>query len=509
MTMKIAKISLFLLIITLISKALSFFMTMVFSYYFGADILTDAYYAANTVPNLINTSLLISALTLFIPIYTKCQNEEGIQRADEFASNILNVFVIFNLILFMIVCLVAPIFSTLVAPGFSDDKLLYTEKFIVLLSMSFPFTVATYVFNNLCNVKHCYIFPAIVTVFNHCFILVFTIFLAPICGLYSYPLIGTAGWIVQLVALCCYSRKRFFKYKFTINLHDKYLNYMLRLSIPVMIATATDQINLAADNIISSDLPGGVLSCLGYAHRIFYSINGILSSSLLTVYYPIIAKQYAERERKAMDMSIKRYLEIMLLFSLPVTSLLLINADSIINLLFNRGAMKTDDISCISVLFIIYVSGLIFINLKEFVTRSFYIIGNTQLPTFINILCVITNICLSITLKQFWGIYGIAIATTVSTAIFTLIECAFMIKKAGGIKSLKNHNILDIKVVLQIVLSCIVATVITLIVQKISPVDNSFFTLLLSGGVYITFTFMFLYIFKNEYIDILLKKNKK
>ena len=509
MTMKIAKISFVLFTITIISKALSFFMTMVFSYYFGADMLTDAYYAANTVPNLINTSLLISALTLFIPVYTKCQIEEGIQRANEFTSNILNMFVIFNIVLVVAVCLSASILSKLVAPGFSNDKLLYTKRFIILLSMSFPFTVAIYVLNNLCNANHNYIFPASLTLLNHCFVLVLTIFLAPIFGLYSYPLIATGGWIIQLLFLYFWSRKRLFQYKFFINLHDKYLSYMLKLSIPVMITTATDQINLAADNIISSDLSGGAISCLGYAHRIFYSINGILSSSLLTVYYPIIAKQYTERNREAMDMSIKRYFEIMLLFALPITSLLLINSDDIIKLLFNRGAMKLEDISCISALFMIYVSGLFFINLKEFVTRSFYIIGDTKLPTIINILCVAVNICLSITLKQQCGIYGIAIATTFSTAIFALLECAFLVKKTGGCNALKVHKVLDIKVILQIVLSCLLAGVMALIVRQVNPIVNAIFTLLLSGIVYTISVIICLYIFKNEYVNIILRKNKK
>ena len=505
MSVRIAKISFILFIITIMSKALSFILTMVFSYYFGADTLTDAYYAAGTVPNLINNSLLISALTLFIPVYTKCQNEDGVQCANEFTSNILNIFIIFNIVLFILVCITTPFLSKLVAPGFTGEKLKCTENFICLLSISFPFTVATYILSNLCYANHNYIFPAIVTLFNHCFIMFLTIFLASHFGLYSYPLIGTAGWIIQLILLYLWSRKRLFQHNFSINLHDKHLNYMLKLSIPVMITTATDQINLAADNIISSDLPGGTLSCLGYAHRIFFSINGILTSSLLTIYYPIISKQYAAKNKNEMDVSIKRYFEIVLLFSLSLTSLLLINSDSIINLLFNRGAMKQDDIFCISTLFMIYISGLFFINMKEFITKAFYIIGDTKQPAVINILCVATNICLSIVLKQFWGIFGIAIATTISTAIFAFIECVFLIKKIGGLSVLRYHNVIDIKIILGIIASCLMAAAVTLAVQMANPISNTIIGIFLSGCIYIIFTFLLLYIFNNEYANIMYK----
>lgn len=375
MNNKLAKASLVLFLVTILSKVAAFFVTLVFSYYFGTDSVTDAYYAAGTIPNLVNNSLTICALTLFIPVYAKCKSEAGKERADEFTSNILNAFVLFNLVLFITVCIASPILAKLVAPGFSSEKLVHTERMICLLSMSFPFTVAVYTLTNLSNVNQNYIFPSFLTFLNHILVIIFTIFMAPGFGLYSFPVVCTSVWALQFLALYFVLNGRLFFHKFIINIRDGYFRYMLKQSLPVMLTTASDQINLAADNIISSDLPGGSLSCLGYAHRIFNSINGVVASTLLTIYYPIISKQYADKDRKNLNISLRRYFEIMLLLTLPVSLFLMGTATDVMSLLFDRGAMKEDDIVKISFLFIFYVSGLLFMSMKEFVTRLFYIIG--------------------------------------------------------------------------------------------------------------------------------------
>ena len=502
----LARTGIILLLVTIASKFAAFLVTIVFSYYFGTDAVTDAYYAGGTIPNLVNNSLTICALTLFIPVYTKCRSEAGAQKADEFTSNVLNAFVIFNIFLLTVVCTASPILSKIVAPGFAAEGLRHTRNMICLLSMSFPFTVAAVTLNNLCNANQRYILPALLTLFNHAFIIVFNIVLAPAFGIYSYPFICTSAWIVQLAVLYFWTRGRLFHHKFVINLKDSYFRYMLQQSVPVMVTTAADQINLAADNIISSDLPGGSLSCLGYAHRIFNSINGIVTSTLLTIYYPIISRQYAEKDTKGLNSSLRRYFEIMLFLTLPVTMLLIGNSDGVIKILFNRGAMKVDDISKISILFIVYVAGLLFMSLKEFATRLFYIIGDTKQPTIINSLCVAMNICLSLTFKQFWEIYGIAIATTVSTAICAVIECIFLVKRAGGLDAIKRHEIINKRGIAQIVISCVVAMIAMVLVQRMMPIHGNLIGILVSGIVYIFVAFAFLIIFKNEYAALILRR---
>lgn len=502
MSNKVTRASFLLFPITILSKVAAFFVTIVFSYYFGTNTVTDAYYAAGTIPNLVNNSLTICALTLFIPVYIKCKSEAGDLQANEFTSNVLNAFVTFNFALFIAVSLAAPVLAKLVAPGFSEEGLMHTQRMIHLLSMSYPFTVAAQALNNLCNANQKYVLPAVLTLLNHILTIVFCIVFAPAFGIYSYPLICTGAWIVQVVILYLCTRGRDFEHKIKTNFKDRYFKYMIKQSVPVMVTTAADQINLAADNIIGSDLPSGSLSCLGYAHRVFNSINGIVTSTLLTIYYPIISKQYAQKDTDGLNRSLKRYFEIMLLLTLPTTLFMIGNAKDVIGVLFSRGAMKTDDVSKISTLFMFYVAGILFMSIKEFTTRLFYILGDTKWPAVLNTLCIAINIGLSILLKQFIGIYGIAIATVISTAICAFVECLFLVKRAGGIKAIKRHKIINEKGIMQIVVSCCIAMGAMLCVQNILTSNSRFSTILISGMVYIAVAFFILLVLKNEYAEL-------
>lgn len=499
MNNRLAKTGITLFAITLVSKIAAFMVTIVFSYFFGVDLRTDAYYAAGTIPNLVNNSLTISALTLFIPVYTKCSSEEGTVRANEFAVNVLRTFVAFNVILFVVITVMAPALAKLVAPGFNENGIFHTKNMIVLLSISFPVTVGVYTLNNLYNANQNYLLPALATLLNHALVIVLSVLLAQRFGIYIYPLIGAGAWLIQFIILYYRWRDKFPKTRLWINLKDKYLEYMLKLAVPVIITTAADQINLAADNIISSDLSSGSISYLGYAHRIFNSINGIVTATLLTIYYPIISKQYSEKDFAGLSKSLNRYFEMMLILILPISFILIGNSRAIVDLLLSRGAMTDEAISKISFLFTFYVAGLLFMSLKEFSTRMFYIIGDTKSPTIVNSICVVINIALSIALKQYWGVFGIAIATTISVAICAAAEALLLLKKVGGIAVLRKHHIIHKQSIFQLVSASLLAAFAMALVQYLSSGATTVLVIILSVFVYAIVFFLILLLLKNNY----------
>lgn len=496
---RVAKTGLALLIITVISKAAAFLVTIVFSHFFGTDAITDAYYAAGAIPNLVNNSLSVCVLTLFIPVYTKCLSEKGKMVANTFFSNILNSFVLLNLVLFGLICFTSPILARLVAPGFDEKGLYHTQWMICLMSMSFPITIAANAFCNLHNANQKFILPSTLTLINHLIIIVATIIVAPRLGIYSYPFICTVAWGIQLVVLILNANGNLYKYKLYINPKDEYFRYMIVQSIPVMIATAADQINLTADNIISSDLQSGSLSCIGYAHKLFNSINGLITATLLTLYYPIISKQYAEGEYDKVSSSIRRYFDMMLFLSLPLIGVLIICSEEIIDLLLNHGVMDENSIGTITLLFIVYVSGLLFIAMKEFATRLYYVIGNTRKPTVINAICVCINIVLSLVLKRYIGIIGIALATTIATGLCALIECVDLTLRVKKNSAFSKYSYIDWRHVIEIAVACMVSSVLSVMVKIVMFQCNSILVIIICGCVYLLSLSTILLIIKNDY----------
>lgn len=503
-----SKIGILLMIITGASKVAALLLTLVFSRVFGANLLTDAYYAAGTVPNLINNSLTVSSLTLFIPIYTECFTKEGKYGADKFSSSVLNSYAVFNFFLTIFVILASPVLANIVAPGFGSEGLTHTRNLICLLSLSFPITISAQVLINVDNANSHHLTQAALTLLNHILTIVLLITISSKYGIYSYPYVCIAAWIVQLV-LQYISSRRYFKHYIRSFVKNKYLKTMLKLSIPVIIATSAEQINLAVDNVISSTLPTGSISYLGYSHKIYVAVLGLFTAVMMTIYYPIISRDYSSGNKDRMYSDIKQYANALTLIVMPVAVLLILSSDLIAKVLYGGGSISDDGLKTVGILFAIYCAGLVFAAIKDFTTRLFYVKHVTKTPMIINVFCVAFNIVLSITLKNYIGIYGVALATTLATLLCAAVECCVLINQAGGWIILKARKVFDAKNHGQVIISNAISGILCFAIMCLLPECNSFIRLIIIGFAFILIYFICLVVLRNDLVISQLKSVKR
>lgn len=500
---KVTHVGFFLMIIVLITKVSALLLTLIFSRIYGANQITDAYYAASSLPNLINSSLAVCSLTLFIPIYNECLKKGGKELANKFSSNVLNSYFLFNVILTMVVCVLSPFLASIIAPGFDASSHSYTVKFICLLSLSFPFTIATQVLINVCNANRKHIVQASLTLLNHVLTILLLFFVAKYYSLYLYPIICLLSWIIQLSLQYLYTKK-YFVHSISNFFKDKFLKKMLILSIPVIVATSAEQLNLTIDTIICSTLSSGSISFLGYSHKIHIAVLGTFTSVLMTIFYPIISRDYNNDNKKEVYNGIKKYVNILLLLIIPTTLFLVLNGDSIINLLYGNGSIDSSGLKIVSILFIIYSTSLLFASIKELTTKLYYVLNDTKTPMIINIVCVGINVFLSLLLKQYIGVYGIALATSISTLMCAILEGIVLAKRSGGIKGLFAKNIFSFKHYFQIIYSSCLCFTISMIIKNILAFNNTIYEFIIISFVFFSIYIIVLLISKNVYIrDIL------
>ncbi len=415
-------------VLIILGKIFSLVREMYFSALFGTSMYADAYFTANIIPNLLNTPLTISSLVFFIPLYTQCRTEKGQDETDKFTSNLMTIYVIFNTCLAVFAILCSPVMIKLLVPEYSEQAYICTVRLSQLLVLSFPATIAVHVLMNVSNAHQKHFAPQLLTVCNSLIAIILMYFFVPEYGIYAVPVIGLAGWVVQLFFQGYCVRKQF-RYKFYINLKDPLLRSMIVLALPVIVATAAEQINLSVDNVLASSIGTGSVSVLNYAQKLFNLLNGTIATAIITVSYPVFSRLYAEKNKKLLIENINKYFNIIMVIMIPIMALCMIFREEIVRVVFGRGAFEEGSVYLVGSVFMIYVAAIPFAALKELVTRIFYIYGESKLPMIINALCIAINISLSIVFVRYFGLEGIVGGTVIATAFACIIEIiAFRVK---------------------------------------------------------------------------------
>lgn len=415
-------------ILIILGKIFSLIREMYFSALFGTSMYADSYFTANIIPSLLNTPLTISSLVFFIPLYTKCREEKGQEEADRFTSNLMTVYVIFNTILAVFAIVLAPVIIKVLVPEYSEQAYTCTVELSQLLVLSFPVTIAVYILMNVSNANQKHFAPQLLTICNSLIAIILMYFFVPRYGIYAVPVIGLVSWVVQLPIQAFMVRKEY-RYKFYIDLKDPMIKSMILLALPVIVATATEQINLSVDNVLASSLGTGSVSILNYAQKLFNLLNGTITTAIITVSYPVLSRLYAENNKKEFVKNVNKYFDIILLIMIPVMVLCMIFNKEIVRVVFARGAFEEDSIYAVGSVFMIYVMAIPFASLKELITRVFYICEESKIPMLINSLCIGGNIVLSIIFVRIWGLEGIVGATVIATALSSIIESIVFKKK--------------------------------------------------------------------------------
>ena len=186
---------------------------------------------------------------------------------------------------------------------------------------------------------------------------------------------------------------------------------MLRLMVPGAIGAGVVQINLLIDTMIASILPTGAVSFLYYADRINELPVGVIGIAVGTALLPVLARQIRTGEEAAAHYSMNRALEFALFLTVPAAAALIVIAEPVIAVLFQRGAFGAHEAAATGDALKAFSLGLPAYVLVKVLGPGFFAREDTATPVKIAIVCVVANVAVSLTLIQFLAHVGIALAT--------------------------------------------------------------------------------------------------
>ena len=119
---KVAKAAGVVGISTMVSRVFGYIRDMVVAAIFGASLLTDAFWVAFRIPNLLRRLLGEGSLTVsFVPVFTEYLQKKSKEEALELASNAFTMLSIILVIISILGVVFSPLIVALMAPGFIKE----------------------------------------------------------------------------------------------------------------------------------------------------------------------------------------------------------------------------------------------------------------------------------------------------------------------------------------------------------------------------------------------------
>ncbi|MDR0675938.1 MAG: murein biosynthesis integral membrane protein MurJ [Elusimicrobiota bacterium] len=433
---------------TMISRILGYFRDMVIANFFGAGFYADIFYVAYRVPNLFRRLLGEGALiSAFIPIYTDYLSHKSEEEQKKFLGSVLSALAIALCAITILGIIFTPFILKIITPGFINQP----EKFrlaVLLSRIMFPFFIAigfSALFMGILCVHSIFIYSAL----SSCFLsisellIMFSIvpFVAQKVAIIWLSIAVVIGGIWQALFQLIPIIKQKIKMTFCLDFKNDGLKKILILMIPAIIGSSTDQVSAFVDVIFASWLREGSISALYYSNHLMLLPLSLFGVAVSVVALPNLSKSASFENFKELKKMLRDNINIMIYFIIPSTVGLIVLANPIVKLLFERGKFDTLATAMTSSTLQFYCLGLFSYACVKIISTAFYSLKDTKTPVKIAAFCVVTNVIANFILMKPLKVGGLALATAISSTINLLLLLYSLRKRIGKLGFFKKQRI--------------------------------------------------------------------
>ena len=419
--------------LTMVSRVLGYLRDFFIARVFGAGLLTDAFFVAFKIPNLLRRLFAEGAFSqAFVPLLAehKQKNEQEAKRLIDAVSTLLFIALAVAAALGVAA---APLIVYLTAPGFAAQP----EKFAVtveLLRITFPYIVfisLVALSAGVLNTWNRFSVPAITPALLNVAFIVGAAFFA---GHFDPPVLVLAwavfaGGLLQLAFQIPFLVKMKLMPRWRLDLSHPGLRRVLLLMLPAAFGVSVSQVSLLLNQIFASFLPTGSVSWLYYADRLMELPAGVLGVAVGTILLPSLSKYHAAANPTEYRRLLDWGLRVTVLLAVPSAVALAVLALPLIAMLFQYGRFGVDDAWMTRQALVAYSVGLVGIILVKILAPGFYARQNVATPVKIAVATLIATQLMNLVFVGPLRHAGLALAIGLGACLNALLLYLFLKKE--------------------------------------------------------------------------------
>jgi putative peptidoglycan lipid II flippase len=407
---------------TLLSRLLGFVRDMVVAKAFGAGPITDAFFVAFRIPNILRRLLAEGALsTAMIPVFTDYMARDDRTELRRMLRAVLGLSLLALTVTTVLGIIFTPAILQAIAPGFMDDPA-QASLAVILTRIMFPFLVlvglaamATGILNSQGRFFAAAIGPAVLNVGMIVAALMLPRYVEPpIASLAIGVLAGGVGQLLVQVPslaecglLVTPSRE----------LRHPAIMRILRLLLPAVFGLAAVQLMVFVNTLLASLLPQGSISFLYYADRVMEFPLGVFGIALASASLPVMSRHAAARDDRALADTLNFSLRLAFYVSVPATVGLVVLRTPIVRVLFERGRFGPAETAATADALAWYAIGLAGFSGSRIVAQTFYARGEAATAVRWGVVSIVANVVAALALMGPLEHSGLAAAASIGAFV--------------------------------------------------------------------------------------------
>ncbi len=413
----------------------------------------DAFYAANRVSETLFTLMAAGALgSAFLPTFTGLLVKNEVSDAWRLAFSLANLVGLSLSLLAVFAAIFAPqIVQHLLAPGLSADPVLFNltvDLLRIQLIASVLFGLGGLAVGVL-NAHQIFFIPQITAAMYQIGQIFGVLVLARWFGIYGLAwgvVIGAGLYLlVQLPTLIKLAQQHVptFAQNLTINsllgLNNPAVKQVMRLMGPRVLGAGVVQLNFWVNTWLASQMAPGSVTSLFYGFALMLMAQAVIAQSVAIAAMPTFSAQFALGKQDEMRHALATAIRGMLLFAIPASIGLIILAQPIVAMLYQRGEFDALAVQMTAWALAWFAAGMVGHSILEVLTRAFYARQDTFTPVVVGVGAMTLNVLLSILFSGWfqqisWLPHGgLALANSLATALEAGLLFFLMRQKLNGI----------------------------------------------------------------------------
>ena len=433
-TRRIAQASGIIMASVLVSRVLGFFREWTVAHQIGSNAITDAYYAAFTLPDFLNYLVAGGALSLtFIPVFAQYVAQKREAEGWRVFSTVITVMGLVLVALVAIGEIFAPQLVQVIAPGFDPVQ---KERVVFLTRLMLPAQICFYLGSILSAVQYAkgqFVVPSLAGIIYNVAIILGGVLLSSRLGITGFAVGVLAGALAGNLLLQIYGARRAgARFAPNFNLGHPGFWLFIKLSIPIMLALS---LVFTDDWIIrwfGSYLQPASITWLSYAKILMRVPLGVVGQAVGVAAFPFLAQLYSEGKLEELNRTLNSTLKGLLLLLVPISALAIAQSRPLVYLVFSHTRLSGPDLDATGSTFVFFSIGMFAWGAQNILARGFYAARDTLTPAWVGTALTFLNLPVYWLLVRHSQHLGLALASSCGIIAYTVVLFVLLMRRTAN-----------------------------------------------------------------------------